>query len=121
MPRIAHFDISSKEPEKTMEFFTKVFDWKFNNWGGPFEYWLITTGPDNKPGINGGLSKGEPSTAVVNTIDVESLDDTIKMIEAHGGKITQPKGPIPGVGWYAAFQSPDGNAFGIMQDDPNAK
>jgi predicted enzyme related to lactoylglutathione lyase len=121
MSRIVHFDISSKNPQKTVDFFTKVFGWKFNTWGGPMEYWLITTGPEDKPGINGGLSKGEPLSTVVNTIDVESLDETMKKIEANGGKIIQTKGPIPGVGWYAAFIGPDGNAFGIMQDDPNAK
>lgn len=121
MSRIVHFDITSKEPQKTVDFFTKVFGWKFDDWGGPYEYWLITTGPDNKPGIDGGLSNGDPLDIVVNTIGVESIDKTMKNIEANGGKIIQQKGPIPGVGWYAAFQGPDGNKFGIMQDDPNAK
>jgi predicted enzyme related to lactoylglutathione lyase len=121
MSRVIHFEIAAKEPEKTIEFYTKVFGWKFENWGGPMEYWMITTGPSDKPGIDGGLSRGEPLDAIVNTIDVESIDKTIKEIEANGGRIIQAKGPIPGVGWYAAFIGPDGNAFGIMQNDPNAK
>ena len=121
MPRIVHFDVYSNDPLKTVDFFTKVFDWKFNNWGGPMEYWLITTGPKDKPGIDGGLSKGKPLSNYVNTIDVDSIDTTMKDIIANGGKIIQPKGPIPGIGWFAVFQSPDGNAFGILQGDPNAK
>ena len=121
MSRIVHFDISAKNPEKAVEFYSKVFGWTFKKWSGPMEYWMVMTGPENKPGIDGGLSRGEPLNTVVLTIDVVSLDEMIKKIEANGGKITQPKGPIPGVGWYAAFLGPDGNAFGIMQEDRNAK
>lgn len=121
MPRIIHFDMASKEPEKTIAFYSKVFGWKFDNWGGPMNYWIITTGPNDKPGIDGGLSRGEPLNNYVNTILVDSLDETINNIIANGGKITQPKGIIPRIGWFAVFQSPDGNAFGILQGDPNAK
>ncbi len=104
MSRVIHFEIAAKEPEKAVEFYTKVFGWKLENWGGPMEYWMITTGPGDEPGIDGGLLRGEPLNAYVN-----------------GGKITQPKGPIPGIGWFAVFQGPDGNLFGILQSDPNAK
>jgi predicted enzyme related to lactoylglutathione lyase len=121
MPKIIHFDMASKDPEKTVAFYSKVFGWKFDNWDGPMEYWLITTGPQDTPGIDGGLSKGEPLSNYVNTILVESLDETINKIIANGGKITQPKGVIPRIGWFAVFQSPDGNAFGILQGDPNAQ
>jgi len=113
--------MASNEPEKTIEFYTKVFGWKFDTWGGPMNYWVITTGPSDKPGIDGGLSKGEPLKNYVNTIMVDSLDETINKIIANGGKITQSKGTISGVGWFAVFQSPDGNAFGVLQGDPNVK
>jgi predicted enzyme related to lactoylglutathione lyase len=121
MPRIVHFDIAAKEPAKAIGFYSKVFGWKFNNWGGAMKYWMITTGPSDKPGIDGGFSIGDPLSNYINTILVDSLDETINNIIANGGKITQPKGPIPGIGWFAVFQGPDGNAFGIMQGDLNAK
>jgi predicted enzyme related to lactoylglutathione lyase len=28
---------------------------------------------------------------------------------------------VPGVGWLAYFKDTEGNIFGIMQNDPNAK
>ena len=35
-----------------------VFGWEFHQWeGGDANYWLIVTGPDEEPGINGGLVK----------------------------------------------------------------
>jgi predicted enzyme related to lactoylglutathione lyase len=85
------------------------------------DYWLIMTGEDKVPGINGGLGPGDPVKAVVNTIGIADLDATLKKVAANGGKVIQPRGPIPGVGWFAAFEDPVGNQFGLMQDGPAAK
>lgn len=85
------------------------------------EYWLITAGPDKEPGINGGMvrkGKGEP---VALTISVVSLDEATKKITEAGGKIEKPKSAIPGVGWFARFTDTEGNAFGLMESDMNAK
>ena len=38
MPRIVHFEISVKEPEKVVDFYKKVFGWKATKWEGPQEY-----------------------------------------------------------------------------------
>lgn len=54
------------------------------------EYWLIKTGEDGEPGINGGLAKKNPiSSGTVNTIDVTSVEEYSKKIQAEGGKVTQ--------------------------------
>ena len=58
---------------------------------------------------------------VVLTIDVSDLDATLAKVTENGGKVKQPRGPIPGVGWYAAFVDPTGNAFGLMQTDTAAR
>ena len=80
------------------------------------------TGPEDEPGIDGGLTKREspndPST--VNTIGVPSVDEYIKKITEAGGKIITPKTTIPGVGYLAYFSDTEGNAFGIMESDPTA-
>ena len=39
-----------------MKFYKEVFGWEFNKWNGPQDYWLVKTGEDNQPGINGGLT-----------------------------------------------------------------
>lgn len=121
MPRIVHFDMQAEDPEKLIPFYEKVFGWNFNKWeGGKFEYWLIETGSKDKPGIDGGLSrKGEGNA--VNTIDVPDIDEYIRKIKENGGEILVVKMPIPGVGWLAYFKDPEGNTFGIMQDDKEAK
>ena len=42
------------------------------------EYWMVTTGPENEPGINGGLGKRQTDNRTVDTIDVRDLDAVLK-------------------------------------------
>jgi len=54
----------------------KAFGWKIEKWPGPMEYWMVTTGPDGTPGINGGLMKKGDVSTTTNTIDVESVGES---------------------------------------------
>lgn len=122
MPRVVHFEIDAKKPDRAIKFYEKVFSWKIKKWEGPVEYYLITTGKESEPGVDGGLSRrteSEPST--VNTIDVPSVDEFIKKVEANGGTIIRPKMAVPGVGYMAYFKDPEGNTFGMMENDESAK
>lgn len=125
MPRPVHFDISCDDPQRAQSFYAGVFGWKFNKFGGDgqMEYWMISTGEG--PGIDGGLSRRGPHTtnptATSNTIDVPNLDEFMGKVEGAGGKVLQPRMGIPGVGWFAYCADTEGNPFGIMQPDPNAK
>jgi predicted enzyme related to lactoylglutathione lyase len=121
VPRVVHFEISSEDPDKAIEFYKKTFGWEFQKWEGPMEYWIIKTGDSSEPGIDGGLAKKGPQNMNVNTIDVENVDEAVNLVETNGGTIIQPKMAIPGVGYLAYFKDPDGNVFGLMKDDPNAK
>lgn len=122
MPRPVHFDITADSPERAMKFYETVFGWKFQKWDGPMEYYMATTGDQKEPGINGGISKkGEAAMPNMNTIGVPSVDEFSRKVQNGGGKILQPKMPIPGVGWFAVAQDTEGNTFGMMQEDKNAK
>ena len=127
MPRVVHFEIHAADPERGVKFYESVFGWTFQKWEGPIEYWLITTGPDSEPGINGGLLRrqgdidGQAVIAYVCTIGVDDLDATMAIVEANGGTVAVPKMPIPGMGWLAYYKDTEGNIFGIMQSDPSAK
>ena len=122
MPRIIHFDIPADNPARAQQFYSEIFGWKFDKWNGPMEYWMAKTGDDKQPGINGGLAKRMPGQfGMTNTIDVPSVDDYAKKIQSKGGKVIAPKMPIQGVGYFAQCQDTEGNLFGIIQMDPNAK
>jgi predicted enzyme related to lactoylglutathione lyase len=122
MARVVHFDLNAKDPERAINFYQTIFNWKFNKWEGPMEYWMIKTGEGPEPGIDGGLSKNDdlPGFETSVTIGVKAIDDVTSKIQDLGGEITQPKMAIPGAGWFAKFKDTEGNTLGLMQDDPNA-
>ncbi|SKC11188.1 hypothetical protein SAMN06295926_12426 [Lysinibacillus sp. AC-3] len=77
MGRVVGFELNSQEPEKAAAFYAKVFGWEVAapNW----EYRGVTTGDDNKSGINGGIAKG-PHDYPFGTriqIEVDSIDEAI--------------------------------------------
>ena len=122
MPRPIHFEIPADDPERARKFYGDVFGWKFQKWDGPMPYWLVTTGENGEPGIDGGLApRQHPGATTVNTVGVASLDDTVKKIEGSGGRTVAPRMAIPGVGWLAYCLDPEGNTFGVMQADEKAK
>jgi predicted enzyme related to lactoylglutathione lyase len=122
LPRLVHFEMNVKDVKKTIAFYEDVFGWKFQKWDGPMDYWLIMTGDENEPGIDGGLGYEEEGfPKVVNTIDVDDIDNIIKKIEKNDGEIVRPKHAVPGVGWLAYFKDSEGVMSGIMQNDPHAQ
>lgn len=126
MPRVVHFEIHAENPERAIAFYRELFDWRFDRWGEQ-DYWLVTTGPDAQPGINGGLLPrrgaidGQAVIAYVCTVDVPAVDEFVERALALGGQLALAKMPIPGVGWLAYVKDTEGNLFGMMQNDPNAK
>ncbi len=122
MLRVIHFEMQADQPERAASFFKNVFGWKIEKWGGNEDYWLVQTGEDKEPGINGAIMRRTPMIGpTTNTISVPSVDEFAAKILANGGKIVAPKMPIPGVGYFAYCQDTEGNIFGIMQADPAAK
>ena len=122
MPRPVHFEIPAENPQRAIDFYTKVFGWKFSKWDGPMDYWIISTGQAPEPGIDGGLMpRRDPNQPCVNTIGVTNLDETVATVLANGGVIALPKMPVPGVGWLAYCKDTEGHIFGMMQNDPSAK
>ena len=57
----------------------------------------------------------------VCTIDVPNLEQYASKVTANGGINVVPRMGIPGVGWLAFYKDTQGNIFGMMQNDPNAK
>lgn len=126
MSRVVHFEIHADDPQRAVSFYQNVFDWQINKWEGPEDYWLITTGPDSEPGINGAILQrrqpinGDAVIAYVCTVGVASVDDAAANITKHGGTIVLPKMAVPHVGWLEYAKDSEGNIFGILQSDPSA-
>ena len=119
MPRPVHFELRVEDPERAAKFYADVFGWKADKWEGPQDYWLLTTGPEGEPGIDGAFAARDQKDPWVNIIGVDSVDDATDKIQAAGGTLTDPKVAIPGQGYAAYFRDSEGNPFGIFQSDPS--
>ena len=115
MNRPVHFEILAEHPEKVASFYRSVFDWKIENWQGGEAYWLVDTGPGEAPGIHGAIMKREFPQAIINTVEVDSLEETLKKVEAAGGKKVHGPNQIPGIGIHAYCADPDGILFGVLE------
>jgi predicted enzyme related to lactoylglutathione lyase len=126
MARVVHFEVHAENPDRAIEFYRSVLGWQFLKWNGPADYWLITTGEQDEPGINGGLVRrrgeidGQAVIAFVCTVDISNVDDTAARVQKQGGSVVVPKMAVPGVGWLVYFKDTEGNIFGAMQADTGA-
>tara|TARA_R110002096_G_scaffold147671_19_gene307750 strand:+ start:15750 stop:16169 length:420 start_codon:yes stop_codon:yes gene_type:complete len=125
MNRVTHFEIHAEDPERAIAFYEAVYNWQFEKWDN-YDYWEIQTGDEDDYGIDGGLVKrqgkafGKNVISFVSTIEVESVSDTLDLVELHGGKIASPKRVVPGEGWVAYFKDTEGNIAGLFEPDEDA-
>lgn len=116
---LASFALHVDDVDRARRFYEAVFGWVFEPWGPP-GFYLIHTGDEADPGIQGLMHKrmvpraGTGLNGVEATFAVEDLDPIIAAVEANGGRITMPKAPIPTVGVLIRFEDPEGNDIGAM-------
>ena len=125
MDKVIHFEIPVDDQARANEFYASVFDWEMNDndMGGGIVYTsAMTVATDEKmlpkePGaINGGIMKRTSDTpAPVITIQVDSIDEALKKVEAEGGATVQPRTEIPNMGAFAYFKDSEGNTLGLWE------
>ncbi len=121
MPRVIHFEIPADDPERAVKFYEEVFGWKIEKWDGPFDYWLVRTGEEDEPGINGAIHSREMSPIVKNAIGVDSFGEYAEKIKKAGGKFLMEKETLPGVGAMAAFEDTEGNVSVLIEPEKDTE
>ncbi len=131
MSRVIHFEIQADDVERAKAFYAAAFGWTFEDYSQMVDsaYWGIITGPEDQPGINGGLLQrpapapelGQGSNAFVATMGVSDYDDTERRILAAGGQVAMPKMALTGMAWQGYYIDTEGNTFGIHQPDTDAR
>jgi predicted enzyme related to lactoylglutathione lyase len=121
MGRVIHFELPIDDPERAVDFYQKAFGWKIEKWSGNEDYWLVATGENDEPGINGALTRRGTLKATTNTVAVESIEDAAARIAAAGGQVLGPKHAIPFVGYHQYCVDSEGNVFGILKEDGSAR
>ena len=121
MSRVVHFEMLATDPERSASFYREVFGWTTNAWsGGTQRYWVLNTGPEEQPGIDGALMHKHFAQPVINTIEVASMTETLARVEQAGGNKIHGPNQIPHVGTVAYCTDVDGTIFGVLEPQPPA-
>lgn len=111
------FEIPVKDLDRAIKFYEKVFNVKLSSEEvGGMQMALFPFNQD-APGAAGSLIKGEsyePSHAgTVVYFSVEDIPETLRRINANGGKTLMPKTAIGQYGFIAQYEDTEGNRLAL--------
>jgi predicted enzyme related to lactoylglutathione lyase len=112
--KVVHVEIPADDTKRAMKFWGELAGWKFQSYEGPVEY---------------NMFEGEPGGAIYPSTDgdkgilvyfeTDDIDAELGRIRDSGGD-AEDKAPVPSMGWFAHAKDPEGNKFGVWQNDENA-
>jgi uncharacterized protein len=128
---VVHFEIHASEPQKLIDFYSKLLGWQFQSYGdGDQPYWTIDTGEgsirnaagEKGLGINGGLTPRQGPRpeigAEVNgcniVVGVDDVDGLMRRAIELGATEALPATDWPGIGRGGYLLDPDNNVFGLL-------
>ena len=77
MSKVIHFEIPADDPERAIKFYKDVFGWEIEKWELG-DYWLVSAGPEDEPGINGAIMPKKFGDVIRDTISVDSYEEFAK-------------------------------------------
>lgn len=112
--KICYLEIPAKTAQASAEFYGRIFGWKVRKRGdGELAF-------DDPGGVSGTWVKEADRTPDERTrtyIMVDAIADTLKQIQAAGGRIVTGRTVIgSGMGAFAVFADPVGNEFGLYEE-----
>jgi predicted enzyme related to lactoylglutathione lyase len=111
------FEVPVKDLDRAMRFYEKVFDVKLTIEEMSGMKMAMFPMDQDAPGSTGALMKAEtyePSHAgTVVYFTVESIEDTLRKINAYGGKTLMPKTAIGQYGFIAQYEDTEGNRLAL--------
>src|SRR4051812_41798137 len=112
--KICYLEIPANRADDSARFYSDIFGWKVRERGdGNLAF-------DDTGGVSGTWGKESDRTPDEHTrtyIMVDSIVDTLKKIEAAGGRVKHQRSVIgAGMGAFAVFIDPVGNEFGLYEE-----
>jgi len=92
---VKHFAVHADDVDRARKFYESVLGWQFTPWGPP-NFYLIRTGTDEDPGVQGALQgrrdvvPGKPMFGYECSIGVDSVDDTMRRLKPTAARSSCP-------------------------------
>jgi predicted enzyme related to lactoylglutathione lyase len=103
---IVFFDIAGPDAAKQAAFYREVFGWRSGPGG-------TLTVPVSGSVLAGALRQ-DPAGKIIY-IGVDDVAGCLAQVEAHGGRIVQPRFEVKGVVVLGLFTDPAGNGMGLVE------
>ncbi|MCY4403191.1 MAG: VOC family protein [Candidatus Poribacteria bacterium] len=121
---VRNFEIVGDEGKSLSEFYSKVFDWKMNEY--EVGYYGFKTGTESDRGIEGHMYPPNDEIPLVDDVPfgnnvtiyvvVDDIHATLEKLDSIGGKTLMPPTVVSEKGeQLAMFLDPEGNRIGLYQ------
>jgi predicted enzyme related to lactoylglutathione lyase len=110
---LVHFELPAQDTDRAQKFYEEVFGWRFRAAYGPVDYRMTE---ENVQPVGAIYPSQEGERGPIVYFDTDDIDATAAQIRERGGQADE-KAPIPGIGWFARAQDPEGNSISLFQAD----
>ena len=112
-----HVELNTAEPEKVKAFYSKLFQWQFEDMANPSvpddAYTLVKVGE----GTGGGIMKQIPGGPAgwLAYVAVEDIHASTEKAKSLGAQVMKGVTEVPGMGWFSFIRDPGGAVLGLWQ------
>jgi predicted enzyme related to lactoylglutathione lyase len=114
--QIVHIEIPADDTEKGREFWGSLFGWTFQPAPGAPDYFMTQIAGNAGAAVTS-MEPGKKGTRAY--FDVEDINAGAARVKELGGEADDPQ-PVPNMGWFSTCRDPQGNEFGLWQNDESA-
>jgi uncharacterized protein len=115
--QIVHIEIPADDTAKGRECWGSLFGWQFEAAPGAPDYYMTRLGDQQGAAVTS-MEPGKRGTRAY--FDVDDINTGAAKVKELGGDADDPQ-PVPGMGWFSTCRDPNGNEFGLWQNDPSAQ
>ena len=107
-------ELVTQDVAASKKFYSSLFGWKTQPFGGSVDYTLFKQGKDMVGGLMKCPRPGLPSHWL-SYVTVADVDKTVKKAKKLGAEIVMPPFDVPTVGRIAVIVDPQGAAIGVFK------
>ena len=108
-----------KDMARARRFYSELLGWQTSEMEGFPDYYLFSFGEIKSAGGAIGLRGQATGTKMRVYAEVDSIDALLPKVAGLGGTVKEGRTEIPGQGWYAVIDDPEGNELGLYEGLPS--